>query len=405
MSIGIEDIELLRIGQPPKDPAFLNEITLGDEVWLDFIKEHYLENFIFNKGSKVKVLVGPEGSGKTHLMRSIQHRALDLGYQTVYISLLDMERRLSDIINLYKRFAVDIDRDNLLTGLCKRVGQELGYSEDKYDGTEPILPILVENEGLNRMEARSEIRKAVKRAFRDSDLSPSFNVFIYRLLADKLTGEEGRTDAICWKWFSGERLEPIEKRTVKLYDRLTRANARVWLYSLIHLVRLSGSSGLVLLVDNLEAMTQRDPENNRYRYTPNAIKDTCELFRQLIDAAELLEHFFMLMAGRPEILADERRGLKSYEALWMRLQTGLVSSEGFNRYADIIDSGKMIEKMGGDEEFAKQVDSNLREIIINSGYNLRFRDITPLETPSELRRRIAETANMIVQEGGDDANI
>ena len=405
MPIETEDIELLRIGQPPKDPILLNEMTLGSDIWLDFIKEHYLENFILDKGSKVKVIVGPDGSGKTHLMHYIQHEADSLGYQTVYISLLDMERRLTDIINLYKRFARDIDREKLLTGLCKRVGQKLGYYEDKYDGTEPILPILVENEGLNRMEAMSAIRKAVKRAFSNSDLSPSFNVFTYQLLAEKLTGDQSPSVEICWKWLKGQRLEPIEKRATKLYDRLTQANARVWLYSLIHLVRLSGSSGLVLLIDNLEAMTQRDPETNRYHYTPNAIKDTCELFRQLIDAAELLEHFFVVMAGRPEILADERRGLKRYEALWMRLQTGLVPSEQFNRYADIIYSDKLIEKLGGDKEFARQVDSNLRETIKNRGYVLHFSNKPPLTTPSELRRRIAETANMIEHEGGNDAEI
>ena len=405
MPIGIEDIELLRKGQPPEDRELLKEMTLGGDAWLDFIREHYLENHILDGGSKVKVFVGLEGSGKTHLMRFIQKEALDLGYQTVYISLYEMERRVSDIVNLYKRFAASIDHDRLLIGLCKLAGKELGYSEDRYDGTEPILPILVEQGGLNQWEARNVIIERISRIIRESDLSPSFNIFTYQLLAEKLTGEERHTGEICWKWLAGERLEPLEKRAVKLYDRLTRANARIWLYSLIRLVRLSGSSGVVLFIDNLEAMTQRDPETRRYRYTPNAIKDTCELFRQLIDAAELLEYFFVVMAGRPEILTDERRGLKSYEALWMRLQTGLVPSERFNRYADIIDCIQLIKTLGGYEEFARQVDSNLREIISNRGYNLRYHDNPPLETTSVLRERIAEIAFMIEKEGGEDADI
>lgn len=405
MPIGIEDIELLRKGQPPEDSELLKEMTLGGDAWLDFLYEHYLENHILDGGSKVKVLVGAEGSGKTHLIRNIQKEALDLGYQTVYISLYDMERRVSDIVNLYKRFAASIDRERLAIGLCQRVGKELGYSEDQYDGKQPILPILVEKEGLNQAEARREIRIAVSRIIRNSDLSPSFNVFTAQILNNNLIGEEGVHSEICWKWFAGEKLEPLEKRATKLYDRLTRANARVWLYSLIRLVRLSGSSGVVLLIDNLEATTQRVPETNRYRYTPNAIKDTCELFRQLIDAAELLEHFFVVMAGRPEILTDEHRGLKSYEALWMRLQTGLVPSEGFNRYADIIDTGQLIKKLGGVEEFAKQVDLLLREIIQNNGFQLHYREIPPLKTSSLLRKRIAETAFMIEQKGGEDADI
>lgn len=403
MPIGMEDIQLLRRGMPPKDPEFLREMTLGGGIWLDFIKEHYLENFIIDKGSKVKIVVGSEGSGKTHLLRYVQQEALNLGYQTIYICLLDQEKKVSDIINLYKIFAKNINREKLLAGLCRQVGKELGYSEHEYNGTHPILPVLVENEGLNRMEARREIRIAVGKVIRKSDLSPSFNVFVSRLLANKLTGEEGHSGDICWKWFTGEKLESIEKREVKLHDRLTRANARVWLYSLIRLVRLSGSSGLVLLIDNLETMTARDPDTNRYRYTPSAIKDTCELFRQLIDATELLEYFFVVIAGRPEILTDERRGLKSYEALWMRLQTGLVEYEQFNRFADITDSDKMIENLGGGEEFSRNIDAKLRELVNNSRYTLRYRETKAIETPSLIRSRIMELAHMIVEDGGEDA--
>jgi hypothetical protein len=403
MSIKAEDIKLLCQGQPPKHYTLLDEMTLCRDAYLDFVEEYYLKNYIINGGSKVKLLVGPEGWGKTHLLRFIQNDAKKMGYQTVSISLQD-QKKVLNIVDLYKQCASSVDQDLLSAGLCRQAGKELGYSEDKYNGIKPMLPILIE-EGLTRGEAIREIRKAVKRITRKSDLNPSFNVFVYNLLADRLIDNSSKGDEVYWKWFKGDKLEYYEKKSSHLFDKLNRINARVRLYSLIRLVQLSGSNGLVLLIDNLDVMTQRDPETQRYRCTPNAAKDIYELFRQLVDAAELLEYFFVVIAGRPEILSDERRGLKSYEALWQRLRTGLISSEHFNRFADMVDVGQLIKDAGGMDKFAKDANDRLREIIEENGLKLKYKNIPPLKTESPLRQRLSETANMIELEGGEDVDL
>ena len=390
-------------GQPPKHYALLDEMTLGRDAYLDFVEGHYLKNYILNGGSKVKFLVGPEGWGKTHLLRFIQNDAEKLGYQTVFISLQN-QKKVIDIVDLYKQCALSIDQDLLSAGLCRQVGKELGYSEDKYRGDKPILSILIE-EGLTRGEAIREIRKAVKKITRESDLSPSFNVFVYNLLANRLTDNSGKGDEIYWKWFKGDKLEYYEKKNSHLFDKLNRINARVWLYSLIRLIQLSGSNGLILLIDDLDVMTQRDPETQRYRCTPNTIKNIYEVFRQLVDAAELLEYFFVVIAGRPEILSDERRGLKSYEALWQRLQTGLISSEHFNRFADIVDVEHLIKSARGIDKFAEDANDRLREIVKENNLALKYKYISPVKTESPLRQRLSETANMIELEGGEDVDL
>jgi len=399
MSIKPEDIKLLCQGQPPKDYDLLDEMTLGNDAWLDFVEGHYLKNYILNGGSKVKLLIGPEGNGKTHLLSFIRNDAKKMGYQTVSVSLQDQEKVLN-IVDLYKRCALSVDQELLTAGLCRQVGIELGYPEDKYNEDKPILSILMEEEGLTRGEAGKEIRKAVKKITIESDLSPSFHVFVYNLLADRLIGNSNKIDEVCWKWFKGNKLEPTEKKIVHLFDKLNRINARVWLYSLIRLVQLSGSKGLVLLIDNLDAMTQRDDETRRYCYTPNATKDIYELLRQLVDAVELLEYFLVVIAGRPELLSDERRGLKSYEAIWQRLQTGLISSEHFNRFADMVDVKRLIEDAGGMDKFADNVNDRLRKIIKDNGLAFKDEKLLPIKTESKLRERISETAKMINLKGG-----
>lgn len=126
------------------------------------------------------------------------------------------------------------------------------------------------------------------------------------------------------KWLSGDKLERYEKKDLLLFEQLQRVNARYWLNSLIRILKIAGMTGLVVAIDDLEVMTERSKETGRFIYSPNAIKDICELFRQLIDDAELLNNFLLLLAGRREVIEDEKRGFVSYDALWMRLQTGLV---------------------------------------------------------------------------------
>ncbi len=404
MPISQNDINLLKQGQPPEDPELIEKMTIGRDKWLDIITNHYLNIYIRNGGSKVKFLIGAEGFGKTHLLRFVEKEAKRLGYQSVFLKLKDEEKKVLNIVELYKQCAASINRDELAKGLCRRIGNELGYSENEYNGDKPILPLLIEKEGLNRGEAMREIRKTIKNMIRKGDLSPSFNVFVFELLRDRLIGPSGATSQVYWKWFIGEKLDRVEKKNSHLFDILYRASARVWLYSLIQLVRLSGSTGLILLIDELEVMTERNPETNRYRYTPNAVKDICELFRQLIDASELLEYFFVLIAGRPAILSNERRGLKSYEALWMRLQTGLAPIEHFNPYADMVNIEQLIDDIKGVNEFSKRANERLRQIIKDSGLSLKYTDSPSIETQSSLRQRIAETANMISLKGGNDAN-
>lgn len=53
-------------------------MTLGSELWLERFQEYYLANYIASGGSKVKLLVGGEGSGKTHLFHCIQQNAKTL---------------------------------------------------------------------------------------------------------------------------------------------------------------------------------------------------------------------------------------------------------------------------------------------------------------------------------------
>ena len=393
MTAMLDDLALLRQGQPPTDDVWLEEMTAAREVWLDRFRQHYLENYIHTGGSKVKLLVGSEGSGKTHLLRCVQADARVLGYVSVFLSLRDSAWKLSDIVSLYKAVAARIDHEELLSGLCRLVADKLGYDPEPYNGSASILPLLVEKEGLTRDIALRELRKAAVRAFDGSDLSPPFYTLAYTLVASRMGTEQRPVIEGCWKWASGDKLEPAEKKTSRLYDRLTKPNGRIWLYSLVRLLRLSGKAGIVVFLDDLDVMLERSAETGRFLYTPNAAKDAYELIRQLIDDVELLPHFMLLLGGRSGVLEDERRGFKSYEALWMRLQTGLAPTHRFNPWADIVDVDDHMAAAGG-EELARTVGQRLQDVLLKRGMARRYRELPPPCTSSPLRKVVMETALM-----------
>jgi len=281
-------------------------------------------------------------------------------------------------------------------GLCCRVAQEFGYEADKYDGTNFFLSILIEDTELPRDEAVREIKKAAGQVFRDVDFGPSFRAFAYRIISSRMINGYEDDIQIALKWLAGNNLERYERKDLLLFERLSRTNARYWLNSLIHLLKIAGMTGLVVAIDDLEVMTERSESTGRFIYSTNAIKDICEFFRQLIDDAELLNNFLLLLVGHWEMIEDEKRGFVSYDALWMRLQTGLVQKK-FNPLADMVDVDAHLKANG--ENFPSRVHTHLRQMLNEMGLELQYQGFPDLSQHSDLRARVIEVGLMIPEVG------
>ncbi|MGV0023804.1 BREX system ATP-binding domain-containing protein [Phormidesmis priestleyi] len=393
MQIDELDIETMLSGKPPVHEELLAAMTLGRDRWLNHLRDHYLANYIADGGSKVKVLVGGTGTGKTHLLRCVLQDAQTIGYQTVYLSA--REYRLNDLTGFYRAIVQQLDKEQLVSGLCQLVIKKLGYGQ--YDDRDNILSILIEDQGLTRDLAVHEIRRAIGMTLRDVDFGSSFRAFAHHVISNRLVNGNEDSIRVGLRWLAGEKLERHQKQATLLYERLQKSNARYWLNSLIRLLHLAGMTGLVVAIDDLEVMTERHPETRRFKYTANAIKDTCELFRQIIDDVELLDHFLLLLAGRREMIDDDRRGFKSYEALWMRLQTGLLPIDRFNPLADIVDTDIHLVAQG--KSFPDQVQARLRVLFEEAGYEVSDREPPDLYEYSQLQAKVIETTLMALDEG------
>jgi hypothetical protein len=133
--------------------------------------------------------------------------------------------------------------------------------------------------------------------------------------------------------------------------RITKYNARHMLRSLIEIIMIAGYKGLAVAIDNLDILIETS-SLEEIRYTKMRREDTYESIRELIDGIDTFSHFMLVFAFDKILLEDEPKGLKSYQALWMRIQNEIISEQD-NGFSDIID----IDRWNGRRE-AQEVAAN-----------------------------------------------
>jgi hypothetical protein len=142
-------------------------------------------------------------------------------------------------------------------------------------------------------------------------------------------------------WLSGAKgvRLPSLRRLGMSPSRITKYNARHMLRSLVEIIRMAGFSGLVVGIDDMEILAGASSLES-IRYTKLRREDAYESIRELIDEIDTLSHTMFVFAFDRRLIEDETAGLKSYQALWMRIQNE-IENRRFNRFSDIIDLDKM----------------------------------------------------------------
>ena len=145
-------------------------------------------------------------------------------------------------------------------------------------------------------------------------------------------------------WLEGDRTVKLSQlRMLGFYpSRITRYNARHMLRSLAEVIHMGGYSGLFITIDNLEILVSRS-SLEPIHYTKMKREDTYESIRQLIDDIDSMKNIMFVYGFDRVLIDDENTGLKSYQALWMRIQNEIVG-ERFNCFADIVDMDRLAEQ-------------------------------------------------------------
>lgn len=340
MELNESDYADLIEGCEPSSAEFSLAVSTGFEPLIDFWRDRYLNEFVREGGSKIKFVSGRPGCGKTHLLQGLAKEGRDAGYQVVLFSAKDVW--LHDFREIYTEIISHCNLDECLLQAANSVIRNMGYDPNTIpDGSDfmTYLSSIGEGDALNRRAIRMELKHIFLNNPRmDNNFALACSMLVGSVLGHPVLEE--RNKEILKDWLTGKQdIKTAMLRAIGLAPvRITKYNARHMLRSLNELLTFSGYTGLLVLIDNLDIL-QGQNGTEIIHYTRVRREDTYESIRQLIDEIDSLHKTMFVFAFDRNLLDDENTGIKSYQALWMRIQNEIVSDR-FNLFSDIVDLDK-----------------------------------------------------------------
>ncbi|MDD2228406.1 MAG: DUF2791 family P-loop domain-containing protein [Candidatus Cloacimonetes bacterium] len=342
MKANKEDLEALQGGFPPKDPDLIEYLTVPNE-WLELMKNYCLNQVIAAGGSKVKILYGGKATGKSHFLQALKVHAAREGFFAIDLDISQISFHLTDSVAFYKAVVAQVDLEKLEETLSSKILDKLGYNlQDFTSFGGALMDYLCEREQSNPEQAKKDIRTCVHSIVNSLELEFSFRKFMHMFM-EAVVEKDKDFMAIARDWIRGEKIASPYKRSSMLHETLAKHNARSWLYSLVEILKFMGYKGVIILLDQFEAILPKSEAV--VHYTPMRRNDVYELIRQLIDDMDFFPNTLIVISGSREIFEDEKHGLASYHALWMRIQPGFEQLQNLNVYSDLIDSDLIFHNM------------------------------------------------------------
>jgi hypothetical protein len=325
----------------PSASLHAGELTCGLDFLTDFWRDKYLREFIRDGGSKIKFITGRPGSGKSHFLRLLTELAGKENYRTVRFSARNIW--MHDFKEIYVEIFRQCDILSCLEGISRHLISEMGFSREDIPEGMKFIDYLSHNgsgDAITKREIRSQLRQIfLENSLLDNNFALACSMLTGSILGYPILEEQNRD--LLLAWLQGDRSVKLSQlRALDFYpSRITKYNARHMLRSLAEVVRMGGYSGLFIAIDDLEILTSRS-SLEPVHYTKMKREDTYESIRQLIDDIDSMKNIFFVYAFDRELADNENAGLKSYQALWMRIQNE-VTGERFNRFSDMVDLDRM----------------------------------------------------------------
>jgi hypothetical protein len=265
-------ITALRKGTPPED--YVEYFSIGREPLLEYFDEKLAEIRDFDLAD-VKFVNADWGHGKTHFLDLIRQRAYKYNFVTAMVQLHSRNAPFDKLEVVVQNMMRSIS-----TPKCKDGGLE--YLLEDWSGKQ---------KGKTQHQILRELRPLPFPDMRMklADYARHFNAQQYGQCIQVL------------KWFRGEETPSKTFKDVKEF-----------LHSFTCFVRLIGYSGLVIMLDEAEAITSLSRIQKRDLANEN--------IRQIIDNDRDSEGFYFVFASTSSFFdPNESRGASSYPALWRRI--------------------------------------------------------------------------------------
>lgn len=372
--------QLILQGKAPGRGALVRELSEGIDFLADFWADKYLQEYIREGGSKIKFVTGKPGSGKSHFLQLFSTMASEQQYQTVDFSANEIW--LHDFKEIYLEILRQCDIMECLKKCAAQVVNRMGYRSEEIPEGMTFMDYL-SSQDMGDAITRREIRLQLKELFLENPLMDNNFALACSLLTGGILGHpllETQNQELLLAWMQGDRTVKLSLvRALGLSpSRITRYNARHMLRSLCEVIRMGGYAGLVVLIDDLEILLGRSGLAPLH-YTKMRREDTYESIRQLIDEIDSLKNIMFVFGFDRELFDNENAGVKSYQALWMRIQNEIVG-ERFNRFGDIVDLDRMAAQEYGPKTLVS-MSGKLADHIVSRGGQA---GVISLETAEEI---------------------
>ncbi|MCL2153423.1 MAG: ATP-binding protein [Oscillospiraceae bacterium] len=330
-------ISRLKNGVAPGHAGIVGDITVGIDFLTDFWKKNYLNDYIPQGGNRIQFIMGRQGSGKTHLIEYFLGNAEN--YKIVSFSAREVW--IHDIKEIFFEVLRQCNLEECLWRCSRTIVRELGFSPEEFEGR--FADYLV-SKGLGDPITKREIRLQLSNLFMQNPLMDINFAYTCALLTGGQLGhplleEPAREALIGWLYGKKEVKLPTLRSLGLAPVRITKNNARHMLRSLVEVIKMAGYSGLIIAIDDLDILVSRDSLEN-IRYTRLKREDAYESIREIIDEIDTLRNIFFLFAFDRKLIDDDINGIKSYQALWFRIQNE-IQSDRVNRFSNLIDLDRL----------------------------------------------------------------
>lgn len=279
-------IDSLSSGVVPRDGAQL--FTAGRERWLTSLSED-LDDLASDEcgEGRLRVFIGRNGDGKTHLMQLLRRRALDAGFAVSYV-VISAETPLYRADRVYAAIGSSVTANS--------------------KGRQPGLRSILDPESPDPSIAADFADRAAT-IRRISGIDPRFASVVYRYCTRQTVNVDQEQDLL----LLGSWLEGVPGRLAGMgvTGQVDASNGASILRSAVLVLRHFGLRGLVILVDEVESVLNlRRPQR----------RDSYQSLRLLIDRENLPNHALLVASMTPPMFTDADLGIQTYPALWSRLQ-------------------------------------------------------------------------------------
>jgi P-loop Domain of unknown function (DUF2791) len=293
---------------------------MSPEEWVAVVGNEYLASYVRQGGAAVKFAAASTDAGRTELRERVAMTGDAHGFQLAQLDATEVRVHLPD--RLFHAVAAQVDWEGLTRACLERVlrarGLRLPHPSEGLT-TARLAELNAAPEAL----LRTELRRALEREiFEDYAMSREFRLAMLALCSAQLDPTDNPAlEASLKAWLRGELRLISEVKRALIFQKVNRHNARHMLFSLAHWLTLAGKSGLLLVLDvarYAEAVRPTERGAGNY-YSTSATMDLYEVLRELIDATDEAHACFVCVLVGPDFLQDDRRGVRSYQALYFRI--------------------------------------------------------------------------------------